>query len=144
MSSVSQQTVFLFSCSRSIVTKRGTKKTNFERYWLMWTAKASNKLLNIFLHHFFIVSAFGGNLVMTRTTGAMFTTRKMAWRIATQIVLFLMLTMLLFTTHSIAQKLHKKMEQELLLQNKFSQYMFYEETKRKFSSHYFEHNTIDI
>lgn len=74
----------------------------------------------------------------------MFTTRKMAWRIATQIILFLMLTMLLFTTHSIAQKLHKKMEEEMLLQNKFSQYMFYEETKRKFSSHYFEHNTIDI
>ena len=101
-------------------------------------------MIPVISSHVFVLAATADGNRGTIPDITMYTVRKMAWRIGTQIVLFTMLTMLLFTTHSIAQKLHKKIEEELLLQNKLTQYMHYENEKRKFSSHYFDNTTINV
>lgn len=66
----------------------------------------------------------------------LFVTRKMAWRIATQIVLFSMLIMMMFTSNIQANQLHKKMENEQLLQHRFEEYINTERLHRIVRNNY--------
>jgi hypothetical protein len=60
----------------------------------------------------------------------MFVTRRMAWRIATQIVLFAVLIMTNFCTCFLACNLQKQLEKDNILQQRFDQYIDTERIER--------------
>ena len=80
--------------------------------------------------HVYVLAATADGTRGILSDETMFVTRRMAWRIATQIILFTMLTMMMFTTNVQASHLHKKLENEIALQQRLDHYVSTEQWRR--------------
>lgn len=89
--------------------------------------------------HVYVLAATADGTRGVVSDYTLFVTRRMAWRVATQIVLFTMLIMMMFTTNVQSNQLHKKMENDQLLQQRFDQYIHTERLQRMMRNNYIDH-----